>query len=211
MLGDHLERLLAMVAEPRRMIIVTNALDAIPIDAQISYTREIFDPVSYFSRAGFDPALIDLRMYFGRQRELRDILLRQNVVWALGGNSFLLRRAMRLSGFDDILPELFEAQLVYAGWSAGACVAGDSLRAVAPMDEPEVSAPGYPSTALVWEGLGLVPFGIIPHWCSEHPEAEAAAKAVEQAQSSQIPFRALRDGEVLVCENGVIELLGRNS
>jgi dipeptidase E len=211
MLGDHLDRLLDMVAEPRRMIIVTNALDAIPLADQIEYTRNVFDPVEYFSDARFDPALIDLRIYFGRPRELRDVLLRQNVVWALGGNSFLLRRAMRLSGLDDLLPELFAAQIVYAGWSAGACVAGDSLRAVAPMDEPEAIAPGYPDTAPVWEGLGLLPYGIIPHCESDHPEADAAARAVAQAEASRIPFRALRDGDVLVSENGKVELLAARS
>jgi dipeptidase E len=115
MLGDHADRLLEMVAEPRRMIIVTNALDAIPLEAQLRYARETFDPVRYFADAGFDPTPIDLRKYFGRKDELRDVLLRQNVIWALGGNSFLLRRAMRASGFDEVLPALLEAGVVYAG------------------------------------------------------------------------------------------------
>jgi dipeptidase E len=209
MIGDHADRLLAMVAEPRRMIIVTNALDAIPLEAQLRYARETFDPVRYFADAGFDPTLIDLRRYFGRKGELRDVLLRQNVIWALGGNSFVLRRAMRASGFDEVLPALLEAGVVYAGWSAGACVAGDSLRAVATMDAPGVLAPGYADAAPIWEGLGLVPFGIIPHWESEHPEAEAAARAVAQAKRSGTSFRALRDGDVLVCDNGPVELLAR--
>ena len=208
-LGDHADRLLAMVAEPRRMIIVTNALDAIPLEAQLRYARKTFDPVRYFADAGFDPTLIDLRRYFGRKGALRDVLLRQNVIWALGGNSFLLRRAMRASGFDEILPALLEAGVVYGGWSAGACVAGDSLRAVAAMDEPDTLAPGYTDAAPIWEGLGLVPFGIIPHWDSEHREAEAAAKAVAEAEASRTSFRALRDGDVLVCDNGEIELLAR--
>jgi dipeptidase E len=209
MLGHHTDRLLAMVAEPRRMIIVTNALDAIPLEAQLKYARETFDPVTYFAEAGFDPAMIDLRRYFGRKGELRDVLLRQNVIWAVGGNSFLLRRAMRASGFDEVLPALLEAGVVYAGWSAGACVAGDSLQAVAPMDEPEPPALGYTDTVPVWEGLGLVPFGIIPHWDSEHREAEAAARAVAQAEANGTSFRALRDGDVLVCDNGRVELLAR--
>lgn len=209
MLGDHADRLLAMVAEPRRVIIITNALDAIPLEAQLRYARDTFDPVRYFADAGFDPTLMDLRRYFGRQEELRDVLLRQNVIFALGGNSFLLRRAMRASGFDEILPALLEAGVVYAGWSAGACVAGDSLQAVASMDEPGVLAPGYTDAAPVWEGLGLVPFGIIPHCDSEHREAEAAARAVAQAEASGTSFRALRDGDVLVCDNGQVELLAR--
>jgi dipeptidase E len=75
------------------------------------------------------------------------------------------------------------------------------------MDEPGALAPGYTDVAPIWEGLGLVPFGIIPHWDSEHREAEAAARAVAQAEASGISFRALRDGDVLMCDNGQVELL----
>ena len=211
MAGDHVDRLIALAGgRGARMAVITNALDYIPLAAQLEYTRTHFDPMIYFADNGFDPSLLDLRFYFGRPAALRSVLLRHKVIWALGGNAFLLRRALRESGFDDIIGDVLGEGVIYAGWSAGACVAGDSLRAIGLMDDPTVSAPGYASAEPIWEGLGLVPFTIIPHHRSEHPEAPAAEKAAEWALSNGVDFRALSDGDVLLlAENGEPTLLPR--
>ncbi len=37
---------------------------------------------------------------------------------------------MRDSGFDVILEDLLKSDVVYAGWSAGSCVAGDRMDVV---------------------------------------------------------------------------------
>lgn len=210
MLGDHGERLLAMAGgRGARVAVITNALDFIPLEAQLEYTRTQFDPVAYFAEHGLDPSLLDLRFYFGRSAALREVLRRHRVVWALGGNAFLLRRAMRESGFDEIVHDLLSDGLVYAGWSAGACVAGDSLRAIGLMDDPDVTAPGYGPGEPVWDGLGLVPFTIVPHHASDHPETTAAASAVAWAMERGIAHRALRDGDVLVADAGEPTVLPR--
>jgi dipeptidase E len=199
LIGDYPDRLLSMAGgHGARMAIITNALDNIPLEAQLDYARNRFDPVAYFAGYGFDASLLDLRYYFGQTAPLREVLLRNQVVWALGGNTFLLRRAMRQSGFDQIIGDLLAQGLVYGGWSAGACVAGDSLRAVGVMDEPGAAAPGYQLNDPVWDGLGLVPFSIIPHFQSQHREAPLAEKAVQWAADHGIEFRSLRDGEVIV-------------
>ncbi|HEU0099267.1 MAG TPA: Type 1 glutamine amidotransferase-like domain-containing protein [Allosphingosinicella sp.] len=211
MVGDHVDRLIALAGgRGARMAVITNALDYIPLQAQLEHARAHFDPMIYFADNGFDPSLLDLRFYFGRPAALRAVLLRHKVIWALGGNAFLLRRALRESGFDNIIGDLLGEGIIYAGWSAGACVAGDSLRAIGLMDDPSVSAPGYDSAEPIWDGLGLVPFTIIPHYRSEHPEAPAAGKAAEFALSNGIDFRTLSDGDVLLlAENGVPTLLSR--
>ena len=203
MIGDHADRLLAIAGGPgARMAIITNALDAFPLADQLAFARSQFDPDEYFSSFGFDPSLVDLRPYAGRQEALRKALLRFKVVWVLGGNTFILRRAMRESGFDLLVPELLANGVVYAGWSAGACVAGDSLRAVEIMDEPTATAPGYLTSETIYDGLNLVPFTILPHYESDHAEAPLAAKAAAWATEQNIPYRVLRDGEVLLVEKG---------
>jgi dipeptidase E len=212
MLGDHSERLLAMAGgRGARMAVVTNALDNIPLEAQLDYARTQMDIIAYFAGQGFDPSPIDLRSYFGRAPALRDVLLRNRIVWATGGNAFLLRRAMRESGFDSLVRDLLGEGLVYGGWSAGACVAGASLRPVGLMDDPDVTAPGYGPSGPVWEGLGLVPFTIIPHHASDHPEAPAAERAVEYARAEGIDHVALRDGDVLVSDDGEPQLRPRSA
>lgn len=203
MLGCHADRLLAAAGgRGARMAVITNALDYIPLEAQLEYTRTHFDPIAYFSQNGFDPSPLDLRFYFDRPATLRERLLRHRVVWAVGGNAFLLRKAMRESGFDEVIQNLSGEDIIYAGWSAGACVAGDSLRAISFMDDPEVTAPGYTRGEPIWEGLALVPFTIIPHFESDHPEAASAAKAVRWAMEHGVEHRALRDGEVLATVGG---------
>ncbi|WP_189338408.1 Type 1 glutamine amidotransferase-like domain-containing protein [Sphingobium sp. SCG-1] len=189
------------------MAVLTNALDAIPLEAQLSFAKTNYDPLIYFLQNGFDPSLIDLRRYFGRPRDLASLLRQYRIIWALGGNSFLLRRAMRDSGFDTILPDLLECGIVYAGWSAGACVAGDFMSAVAVMDEPDATAPGYISTDPIETGLGLLPYQIIPHHESDHPEASAAREAVNWAIKHGLKYVPLRDGEVIVKNGGYVEVL----
>jgi dipeptidase E len=116
---------------------------------------------------------------------------------------------MRDSGFDGMVSELLEAGMVYAGWSAGACVAGDGMDAVALMDAPDLIAPGYQSTAEPVTGLGLVPFTIIPHFQSDHPEAPLAATAVNWAKANNINHLAMRDGDVVIRRGANIEVLSR--
>ena len=50
----------------------------------------------------------------------------------------------------------------------------------------------------VWEGLNLIDYSIVPHYQSDHPETELANKVVEQHEKDGIPFRALKDGEVII-------------
>jgi dipeptidase E len=208
-LGAHPERLLAMAGgRGARMAVITNALDYIPLEDQLGYARREFDVFAYFAEAGFDPAPLDLRFYFGRPGALREVLLRHRIVWAVGGNAFLLRRAMRASGFDGLVGDLLDAEgMIYGGWSAGACVAGASLRPIALMDDPDVLAPGYEAGPPVWDGLGLVPFSVIPHHLSDHPESDAAARAVAEAAAQAVPHVPLRDGEVIVVDGGPPEVL----
>ena len=141
---------------------------------------------------------------------MRDVLLRHRIVWATGGNAFLLRRAMLESGFDALVRDLLGEGLIYGGWSAGACVAGASLRPIGLMDVPDVTAAGYGTGGPVWEGLGLVPFTIIPHHDSEHPKRRRRTRG-RVRRSQGIEHIALRDGDVLVSDDGEPELLARSA
>ncbi|MGO4428197.1 hypothetical protein AB4Z54_58130, partial [Streptomyces sp. MCAF7] len=45
--------------------------------------------------------------------------------------------------------------------------------------------------------LRLVPYRIVPHWRSEHPETEGAERAAAHLAESGLPHRCLRDGEAV--------------
>jgi dipeptidase E len=105
---------------------------------------------------------------------------------------------MRQSGLDAILLEkVQDQQFVYAGYSAGACVVTPTLRGIHLVDYTDVVPEGY-AEEIIWDGLGLVPFSIAPHYRSDHPESELIERSVAYFIDHKIPFIALRDGEVYI-------------
>jgi len=205
-MGDAFAELMAMTDPTLRVAVVSNAVDFIPEIARRAYAATVHDPIADFRDQGRDAFDLDLRRFFGAPDTLPGAIERVGLVWAVGGNAFLLRRAMRQSGLDALLTEaLAQDRLAYGGWSAGAVVAGPDLQGIELMDDPAVLADGY-DEAVIWEGLGLLNERIVPHYRSDHPEADAAERAVQALQARGLPCRTLRDGEALVMNDGPLEL-----
>ncbi|MBA4010637.1 MAG: peptidase E [Phenylobacterium sp.] len=206
--GNARGRLVDLAGRGARVAVVSNALDLIPDESRRAYARNVHDPLADLADDGFDPFELDLRDHFGDPAGLARALGGVGLVWAVGGNSFLLRRAMAQSGLDRILAErLARDDIAYGGWSAGACVAGASLRGIDLMDEPDAIAEGY-DPAPIYVGLGLVDFVIVPHFASEHPEADAAKVSAAWLADQGIAHRTLRDGEAIVRAGDEVELVG---
>ena len=205
-IDDGLPELLRMAGPGARTAVISNAVDFVPAADRESYRCNVHDPVAEFRAHGLDAFDLDLRSYFRRPEALLAVLEETRMVWVTGGNAFLLRRAMRQSGFDALAPGLVWAErLVYGGWSAGACVAAPSLRGLELMDDPHVLADGYHPEP-VWEGLGLIDAAIVPHYRSGHAESEAADACVAWMQANKVPHRTLRDGDALIQNGGELEL-----
>lgn len=196
-LGRHVERLKELVKEGGRVAVIENALDHLPMADRTAYRKTTHDIVSTFERLGFQPEEMDLRHYFGRPEALEGDLRKFDLIWACGGNVFLLRRAMRQSGLDKILPKLLEEDaLAYGGWSAGICVLAPSLKGYDLCDQPQTLSEGY-DAEVIWDGLGIVDFAIAPHYRSDHPEAASIEAIVAYFQEHAVPHRILRDGDVI--------------
>jgi dipeptidase E len=195
-MGDRIDELLGYLGPNARLAIVHNALDGIPAEVRRQYRG--FSATSFFRERGLDAFDLDLRDYFGEPHRVSEAVSNARLVWAVGGNTFLLRRAMRQSGLDQVIVRrVAEGSLIYGGWSAGTCVAGTSLRGIDLMDDSRLAPAGYDS-AIIWEGMSLVDFIIVPHFASNHPEAEVAASAAAWLEKTGLPFQAIRDGEVIV-------------
>ena len=198
-MGDRFAELVSALPPGAPVAVVSNALDFIDPEARAAYARNVHDPVAEFRAHGLTAFDLDLRQYFARPEALAEALAPVRLIFATGGNAFLLRRAMAQSGLDALIPgRLAQGDLIYGGWSAGAVVAGPALKGLHLMDDPAVLAPGGYAPEPIWDGLGLVDFTIVPHFASDHPEADAAAKAAAWLQAEGLPFRTLRDGEVIV-------------
>lgn len=198
-LGDRAGALLALIGGTgARAAIISNALDGIPSETRDAYRAEVYDPARELASLGIVGEDLDLRRFFARKEALRQELAGYDLVWVMGGNAFTLRRAMKQSGFDAVISGMLDRdEIVYGGFSAGAVVAGPSLDGYEIMDDPSELPPGYDVNP-VRDGLGLIDFAIIPHYRSPHPEAAAAARCVRYFERHRLPFRAVRDGDVIV-------------
>lgn len=107
--------------------------------------------------------------------------------------------ALRQSVLDAFMPGHRESNLVNGGFSAGVVAVTPALRGIHFVNQPEVVAQVYVAEIL-WDGLALVPYCIAPHYDSPHPESELFDHAIEYFRSHRMPFKALRDGEVIITE-----------
>ncbi len=197
-LGNEPEKLAAMVAGGRRGLVIVNAWDLSNDQErrQAGIARECSD----MERLGIRAEALDLRPFFGRSEALREHIDRADMLWVVGGNTFVLRRAFAYSGLDQILwqKQLDEA-FVYAGYSAGVCLLALTLRGLHIVDDPYAVPEGYQPETL-WDGLGLLPYSIAPHYHSNHPESGGINLEVDYMIEHKILFKALRDGEVIIIE-----------
>jgi dipeptidase E len=131
---------------------------------------------------------------------LRNRLDMYDLILGRWGNGFVLARAMTRSRFGQaVFKPLDDGRLVYAGYSAGICVRAPDLEGIGLMEEPEALPDGYPEDVQVTT-LEWVPWRIVPHWRSQHPEAPLAELAVEHLLHRGLPIRTLRDGQAILVE-----------
>lgn len=204
-LGNKPEELLTLLAGRKRTAIILNAMDMVGSeDRAESLKCEVDDLKSI----GLEPTEIDLRNYFGKPDELKQALSNFDLVWVRGGNAFVLRRAFRQSGADEIMKELLANDaIVYGGYSAGIDMLTPTLHGAELVDDPNIVPEGYESP-IIWDCLGVLPYAIAPHYKSDHPESAAIDKSVEYLIGNHIPFMALRDGEAIVRNGEKEEVVG---
>lgn len=140
---------------------------------------------------GFQLDVVDLRRWQGQQEALRDKLSGKDVIWLGGGNTFYLRWILKKTGADEIIRECVRNGKVYAGWSAGAVVAGPTLEYFDTMDDTQESP------EIIWEGLNLTDIVVVPH-LDNKDFAEDAQVANEQLRAAGYHTIFIGDHQVLV-------------
>lgn len=183
----------------KRVLIIANAQDDRYAEVRTASVdrdlRQLYD-------LNMDASELDLRNYFDDQVALEKILGAADGVWVRGGNTFVLRRAFARSGADSVMLNLLlKDSLVFGGYSAGTLMLTPSLRGYELLDDSTVVPEGYP-TEVSMDGMGIVSFQIIPH--SQSPDLE---KLERYYLESGVPYKALRDGEVLIVDGDRQETL----
>jgi dipeptidase E len=177
-----------------RIAIIPNALDFRETDDDRT-ARSLENKVERLEQLGLQAEVVNLKHYFGREENLRQLIEDIGAVFVLGGNVFVLRQAMKLSGLDNILTMLRDnPDFLYAGYSAAGCVLASSLEPYKVVGDATVT-PYKELDKVIWEGLGFVDFAFMPHWDSDHPETEAIDRGIEYCKQHDIKYRALRDGK----------------
>jgi dipeptidase E len=136
-----------LVERPRpKVCLLPTATSAVPVSVMRFLT--------VFPTDRFELTYIDL---FDRDdRDLRDVLLSQDIVFVGGGNTANLLAVWRTHGLDVILREAWMSGVILAGGSAGAncwfeASTTDSFGPLAPLPD----------------GLGLLPGSFCPHYAVE--------------------------------------------
>lgn len=198
LLGNNAAQFAKLVTSGRKLGIIRNALDFsndAPRVAQSLQTES-----SDLANLGLDSEVLDLRKYFGNALALEQKISQLSGLWVLGGNTFILRRAMAESGLDGILKNFVATKtrpdFVYAGYSAGVCVLPALLNGIDLADDPSTIPSGYKQQTL-WDGLNILPYYIAPHYRSDHPESESVENTVQYYIQEKMLFKVLRDGEGL--------------
>jgi dipeptidase E len=196
-IGNEIEELKKIISpNNKKVAYIPNALD-FSNDLDRRKKSEQAD-IKDLSELGVDIERVDLRDFFDRQDDLEKIINKVGMIWVRGGNAFVLRQAMKKSGFDTILHRIVKKEgIVYGGYSAGVCVLAPTLRGIDIVDDPNIKPYGDASET-IFDGLGIIKYSIIPHYQSNHPESEKIEEVVEYMKKNKIPFKTLKDGEVII-------------
>jgi len=122
------------------------------------------------------------------------------VLFLGGGNTFHLMHWVKKSGLMELLPELLETR-IYAGISAGSCIAGPTIY------NSVQNLFGEKYELEIKVGLGLVDFQIIPHLNSPYfkkirkENLEVAAKELKE------PVYAIDDKSAILIENNEVKVI----
>jgi dipeptidase E len=194
-LGDEADKL-AGLTRYKKIGYIPNARDFTGADPERKAKRNERDMAS-LKDLGLEVELLDLRDYFSKQSVLKTKLEDLGAIFISGGNVFVLRQAMKLSGLDEILKDFKDrVNFLYAGYSAAGCVLAPSLKGMDLVDP--LDTPYSEQKEILLEGLGLVDFRFMPHFQSDHPESADVEKEIEYCKQNNITYRAIRDGEVII-------------
>ena len=153
-----LSTLVDVSPETAIVYVVVNAFDNYPDERK---KMHIQTSLSYLADIGYSYKMLDLRDFVNKKSDLKKLLLDADLLWVSGGNVFYLRYMLQQSGLDDVLLALLENGLTYGGDSAGAAVLGPDLHGLDLLDDP-AEAP-----EILFEGLDITPFIVLPHWGNE--------------------------------------------
>jgi dipeptidase E len=136
----------------------------------------------------------------------QDAIEKTDAIFVGGGNTFRLLKALEDLDLLDSIRAKVKNGAPYIGSSAGANVAGPTIKTT--KDMPIVQPRSFDS-------LGLVPFQVSPHFQDPDPNSKHMGETQEERilqflEENHAPVVGIREGAWLICENGAVTLKGEN-
>lgn len=203
--GNHGDRFAGLIGKDNARVAVSiNAVDF--SENTERKNARLAQEIADMEALGFVAEELDLRNYFNNS-SIMEHMKKYDAVWFSGGNTFILAKAFRQSGFDKVIEEMVaNDNLVYAGYSAAFCVLYSSLRGVELVDDKDASAEGY-EPGEIWDGIGLIDFYPIVHFRSDHHESIDVEKEYNYVLKNGLPYKTFRDGDVYLVKDGTATTL----
>lgn len=215
-LGACADILKQMVGEKRHAFVISDARDY--YDDEVRIASIVEKTLVNLGKIGIEAERLDLRPYFGRQKELADLIEQKQIglVFSIGGSVICLATAIHASGLDNIIKRgVAEDKFVYGGYSAGSMVAGNDLSLYEFDAKPGEEIPPHRVADVTYEiynlapykrGLGLISQYIVPHMDrADHIDTmrERIAK-IEQAGAEAV---CLNDSDVFVVNGDDVQVI----
>ncbi len=192
-----LEELMGKPAKGVPLVFIPTAANVEPGDKSW-----MIDDLNNFTKAGFEVDIVDISaitkdMWLPRLQEA-------TVLFFGGGSTFHLMHWVQQSGLQEILPSLLETK-VYAGISAGSCIAGPTIY------NSVQNLFGEQYKLKVDKGLGLVNFQFIPHLNSPYFSKIREKNLKEKSKDLTEPVYALDDNSALKVIDGAVEIISEGT
>ncbi|OIO49115.1 MAG: hypothetical protein CO042_00270 [Parcubacteria group bacterium CG_4_9_14_0_2_um_filter_41_8] len=133
------------------------------------------------------------------EQELREILKDKEAIYVEGGSAFYLLKAVRESGFDNVVKDLISKGVLYIGSSAGSYICCPSIEMALWKHQDKYEHCGLTN----FTGLNLVSFLITVHYKQEY---EALLK--EKISQAKYQVKILTDDQAILVQDDKVELIG---
>ena len=133
------------------------------------------------------------------KKELAELLNDKDIVYVEGGNTFYLLRAIRESGFGEVVKDLINKGIPYIGTSAGSYVACPTIEMATWKHQDKYDRCGITD----FTGMSLVPFLVTAHYAPEYE-----LKIREGISKTKYPTRILQDGQAVLVQDKEYQFLG---
>lgn len=177
------------IRTPIRTAFLAHALDQYDTETRVARTSSTLNRLSALGCAS---ELVNLYELGGGLAGLAGF----DMVYAGGGKSEALLKAMHTVGFEDLFTVC--PGITYCGRSAGAVVAGTERRETEGLQNPDIPLKTYSDC------LGWLPMVIIPH--ADEPDAKVGIAKAREEYTSREDVVYLRDDQSIVYTQGCLAL-----